>query len=172
MPGNRENFRGRLGNFRTPGLIVDHAALAPTLLVALTGEELMNAATKILAILVVAATAGSSPFAQTRPLNAVMREKLEHSQRILEAVVTSNWDQLDREGRALARASQDPAWSVLQMPEYVRHSDAFLRATRDLIEAAKLRDLEAASLGFISLSTSCVSCHRYIARSRTVTARP
>lgn len=56
------------------------------------------------------------------------------------------------------------------MPEYVRHSGAFLRATDDLIEAAKLRDLEAASLGFISLSTSCVSCHRYIARARIARA--
>jgi hypothetical protein len=131
----------------------------------------MNAVIKSgLAILFVAATAGVSSSAQTPRLHRVMRDKLEHSQKILEAVVTSNWDQLDREGRALARASQDPAWSVLKMPEYVRYSQAFLRATDDLIEAAKLRDLEAASLGFISLSTSCVSCHRYIARARTVTA--
>ena len=131
----------------------------------------MNAVIKLgMAILVVAAAASSS--AQTPRLQRVMRDKLARSQSILEAVVTSKWEQLDRESRALARVSQDPAWSVLQMPEYVRYSQAFLRATDDLIEAAKLRDLEAASLGFISLSTSCVSCHRYIARARTVTARP
>jgi hypothetical protein len=54
----------------------------------------------------------------------------------------------------------------------VRQSEAFLRATEDLVEAANLRDLDAASLGFIALSTSCVSCHRYVTRARIVGARP
>jgi len=110
--------------------------------------------------------------AQTTQLRTVMRVKLDHSQKILEAVVTSNWQQLDRESRELARVAQNPAWSVLKMPEYVRYSQAFLRATDDLIEAAKLRDLESASLGFISLSTSCVSCHRYLTRARVATPKP
>jgi hypothetical protein len=57
------------------------------------------------------------------------------------------------------------------MPEYVRYSQAFLRATDDLTTAAERRDLEAASLGFVALSTSCVSCHRYLSRARTVTPR-
>ena len=133
----------------------------------------MNAGIKVgLVILLVVITGGSSSSAQTPRLNTVMRAKLDHAQRILDAVVTSNWQQLDRESRELAGAAQDPAWTVLKMPEYVRHSEAFLRATDDLIEAAKLRDLEAASLGFISLSASCVSCHRYIARARIASGRP
>lgn len=132
----------------------------------------MSAAVKLgLSILAVTvATASSS--GQTVRLNKVMRAKLDHSQRILEAVVTSNWEQLDRESRALAQSTKDPAWTVLETPEYRRHTAAFVRAIDDLVEAAKLRDLEAASLGFISLSTSCVSCHRYRARARIVTERP
>ena len=101
-----------------------------------------------------------------------MRTKLEHSQKILEAVVTSNWPLLDRESREMALIVRDPVWSSLVMPEYLRYSDAFVRATSDLTEAAKTRDLEAASLGLISLTTSCVSCHRYVARSRIVSAAP
>jgi hypothetical protein len=45
---------------------------------------------------------------QTPQLSRVMREKLAHSQAILGAVVTSDWPTLDRESRALARATQDP----------------------------------------------------------------
>ena len=105
-------------------------------------------------------------------LSRVMRAKLERSQAILGAVVTSNWQLLDRESREMALVVRDPAWSSLVMPEYVRHSEAFLRATDDLVEAAKSRDLEAASLGLVSLTTSCVSCHRYLARSRIVTGLP
>jgi hypothetical protein len=99
-------------------------------------------------------------------MKQIMRAKLDHSERILEAVVTSNWPLLDRESEAMAQVVRDPAWAGLTMPEYVRHTAAFLRATDDLIAAAKLRDLEAASLGFVSLTTSCVSCHRYLARAR------
>ena len=118
------------------------------------------------AVLLVALTAGPSSSAQTSRLGQVMRTKLDHSQEILEAVVTSNWLLLDSESRAMASVVRDPAWSALAMPEYVRYSEAFLRATDDLIEAARLRDLESASLGLVSLTTSCVSCHRYLARAR------
>lgn len=124
------------------------------------------------AITLLVALAAVPALSQTVRLNQVMRVKLQRSQQVLEAVVTSNWLLLDRETRALATVTRDPAWSVLESPEYVRHSAAFLRATDDLIEAARLRDLEAASLGFVALSTSCVSCHRYLARARIVGGRP
>ena len=127
--------------------------------------------TSCAAILLVAVSGGAAS-SQTVRLNQVMRNKLEHSQKILEAVVTSNWQLLDAETKALAQVTRDPAWSVLQFPEYVRQSAAFLRATDDLAEAARLRDLEGASLGFVALSTSCVSCHRYMARSRIVGRQP
>jgi hypothetical protein len=55
------------------------------------------------------------------------------------------------------------------MPEFIRHSEAFLRATEVLTEAANARDLERASLGFVSLTASCVNCHRYLARARIAT---
>jgi len=126
----------------------------------------------VVAVLLLSFTATPAPSAQTARTKQVMRAKLEHSQKILEAVVTSNWQLLERESRDMALVVQDPAWSSLVMPEYIRHSEAFLRATNDLIEAAKLRDLESASLGFISLTASCVSCHRYLARARIVTTPP
>ena len=133
----------------------------------------MNLAIRLgLAVLLVAATAGPSPSAQTARTKQVMHTKLDHSQRILEAVVTSNWQLLERESREMALVVRDPAWTALAMPGYMRYSEAFLRATDDLGEAARLRDLESASLGLISLTTSCVNCHRYLARARIVTQGP
>lgn len=121
--------------------------------------------------LLVTLAAGPTSWAQTRQLSQVMRAKLDYSKDLLEALVTSNWQQLDRASRDLAETSQTPAWQALTMPEYVRHTTAFLRATDDLIDAAARRDLEAASLGYVSLTTSCVSCHRYVARSRIARSR-
>ena len=124
------------------------------------------------AILFIAVTAGPAPSAQAPRMKQVMRAKLDHSQKILEAVVTSDWQLLDRESRDMAQVVHDPAWQALMMPAFTRHSEAFLRATDNLTEAASMRDLEYASLGLISLTASCVNCHRYLARTRIVTAHP
>ena len=64
-------------------------------------------------------------------IRQVMRAKLDHSQKILEAVVASNWQLLDRESRDMALVVRDPAWQALMMPDFTRHSEAFLRANQD-----------------------------------------
>jgi hypothetical protein len=117
----------------------------------------------------VAAAAGlnfSTAAGQTPQLHQVMREKLGHSQKILEAVVTSNWQALEAESLALKELTMKPEWAVLTAPEYVRHTTAFVQATQDLLVAARERDLDAAPLAYVSLTLSCVQCHRYVARSR------
>jgi len=108
----------------------------------------------------------SNSSAQTTALNRVMRQKLETSQGLLAAVVTSNWTDLERRSEALVRITNDPAWAVLNTPEYARQSQAFLHAAQDLVDAAKRRDLDAAPLAYVSLTLSCVQCHRYVARAR------
>ena len=112
------------------------------------------------------ASIGAASAAQTVALKRVMRNKLEHSQQILGDIVTSNWTGLERHSEELRRAAQDPAWAVLTTPEYVRQTGSFLRASEDLIDAAKRRDGDAAPLAYVSLTMSCVQCHRYLARMR------
>jgi hypothetical protein len=108
----------------------------------------------------------SNSSAQTTALDRVMRQKLEQSQGMLAAVVTSNWTDLERRSEALIRITNDPAWMVLNAPEYAKQSQAFLRAAQDLVNAAKSRDLDAAPAAYVSLTLSCVQCHRYVARAR------
>jgi hypothetical protein len=104
--------------------------------------------------------------AQTTALDRLMRQKLEQSQAILAAVVTSNWADLERRSEALVRITNDPAWMVLKTPEYTKQSQGFLRAAQDLVDAAKRRDLDEAPRAYVSLTLSCVQCHRYVARAR------
>jgi hypothetical protein len=122
---------------------------------------------KALVLCVVAAVATVSAAGDQMPqLSLVMREKLDHSKAILGAVVTSDWTTLDRESRALARAAQDPAWTALKEPDYVRHSAAFQAAIQQLLDASAHKDLDAAAKAEVSLTMSCVDCHRYVARRR------
>lgn len=99
-------------------------------------------------------------------LNNVMREKLVHAQKILEAVVTSDWVSLETHSRELERLTNDPRWMVLKYPEYARYSAAFVRAIQDLHGAAVQRDLEKTPQAYVAVTLRCVECHRYSARAR------
>ena len=84
--------------------------------------------------------------------------------------MTNNWMALQTDTVALQRTARDPAWAVLTSPEYIRHTTTLVSATDDLLDAAKRRDLEATPLAYVSLTLSCVQCHRYIARMRIARA--
>jgi len=123
------------------------------------------------AIVVMAVGLSGSPgSAQTTALARLMRQKLDHAQALLAAVTTSNWQQLEQHSEALVQITNDPAWIVLRTPEYTRQSQAFLRATEEMVDAAKRRDPDAAPLAYVSLTLSCVQCHRYVARARVADA--
>jgi len=114
-------------------------------------------------LVVMTATASGS---QGPELNNVMREKLTHAQKLLEAVVTSDWASLEDHSRELERLTNDPRWTVLKYPEYARHSLAFVRAVQALRTAAAQRDLEKTPKAYMDVTLQCVECHRYLARAR------
>jgi hypothetical protein len=104
--------------------------------------------------------------AQGPELQSVMRVKLVHAQKILEAVVTSDWVSLETHSRELERLTNDPRWMILKFPEYAQHSAAFVRAVQALHRAAARRDLEKTPKAYIEVTLQCVDCHRYLARAR------
>jgi hypothetical protein len=103
---------------------------------------------------------------QTPATGKVMREKLAHSEKVLEALMTSNFAQLAQESQALADATKAPGWAVLKTSDYARYSAGFLRASEDLREAATKRDSDAAAISYVSLTLSCYQCHRYMKGAR------
>src|SRR5436305_14756298 len=78
-------------------------------------------------------------------LGFVMQEKLAHAQKILEAVVTSDWVALESHSHALEQLTHDRRWMVLNYPEYAQHGAAFAGAVQALHDAAVRRDLEQSS---------------------------
>ena len=104
--------------------------------------------------------------AQGPQVGRIMREKLGHAQKILEAVVTSDWVGLETHSRDLERLTNDPRWTVLRFPEYATHSTAFIHALQDLRRLAEERNSEKAPEAYTALILKCVDCHRYLARAR------
>jgi hypothetical protein len=104
--------------------------------------------------------------AQNYQSSQVMRQKLQHSEALLAALVTSNWSSLDRNARALEALTTQQGWQVLRLPEFNKYTNAFQRSTAALADAARARDGDAALPAYTGLVSSCVECHRYVARSR------
>lgn len=121
--------------------------------------------TTLLLILCALANVSAGPR-QGPELDRVMHRKLAHAQKILEAVVTSDWILLEDQSRELERETYDPAWAVLKAPEYVSHSLAFRKAIMTLHEAAAQRNLEETPKAYVAVTMECVQCHRYMARRR------
>jgi cytochrome c556 len=109
-------------------------------------------------LLLAAGTAG----AQTARTATMMREKLAHTQRVLEALTTSNYELLDRESMALSRIAESPRWAELKTRELRISTDNFLKAVADLTAASKRRDLDAAAVSYNTLVTTCYQCHRQL----------
>ena len=123
--------------------------------------------TKQLAVIAIAMlTVGVGRLDQSPQLTNVMHQKLEHAQKMLEAVVTSDWVALETESREIERLTNDPRWMVLKYPEYAKHSANFVQTIRALRDAAARRDLEATPKAYVAVTLSCVDCHRYLARER------
>jgi hypothetical protein len=135
----------------------------------LNKERTMKTLFRLATMLVLLAMSGSWAPGQTVATGRVMREKLTDAQKILEAIMTSDYALLERHSTDLARLTQTQAWSVLKSPEYARQSAAFVQATEDLADAAKRRDLDAAAMHYLTVTQACFECHRYVKNSRIAT---
>jgi len=120
---------------------------------------------RCLTIAVVVLCAGSAS-AQTARTGRLMREKLQHSQRILQAVTTSEWTLLQRETQALTTVTKSPTWTELMTPELRPYADGFQRALADLSAAADHRDYDAAGRSYLALTGACLACHKHVTNSR------
>ena len=104
--------------------------------------------------------------AQTARTARLMREKLQHSQRILAALTTSDYALLQRETQALTAITKTPGWSELITPELRPYTSGFTKALADLSAASDRRDYDAAGASYGTLIAACIECHKHVAKSR------
>jgi hypothetical protein len=99
-------------------------------------------------------------------VSELMRQKLEHSQKILEGIALEDFDLIGKHADELIVLSKRLEWKVLKTPKYEVHSNDFRRAAEDLIRNAKDKNLDAASLSYVELTLTCVRCHKHVREVR------
>jgi hypothetical protein len=113
-------------------------------------------------------------FAQTRegsPFKELMRQKLDHSQSVLEGIALENFDLIQVHAGKLRALSEQPDWILFDTAEYAEQSLLFKRNVDQLSKAARDHNLDAATLAYTKVTFSCVECHKYI-RNRQVASLP
>ncbi len=118
-----------------------------------------NAGRMLLVMSVLVLMSGSALPGQTPATGQVMRAKLGHAEKVLEALMTSDYGLLQTESRALAAVVKDPRWAVLTSPRYARDSSRFEEAASDLAQAAAARNSEDAMRAYVAVTLACYQCH-------------
>jgi len=118
--------------------------------------------TVLVSVLMAAGNYAQSDDGTEDNLRTFMRLKLKHAQEVLEGLSVENYDQIAEGAQEIGLLSQASQWQVLQTPEYVRRSTEFRRAAEAISKAAKDRNLDGATLGYVNVTMKCVACHKYV----------
>ena len=121
---------------------------------------------KITAGLIVLTLAGGVLFAapkkQPSQVREIMRQKLEHAQKVLEGVAVEDFKSIAENAQAMALLAQAASWQVYQTPEYAQHTTEFRRACDELARMARAKNLDGSALAYVDLTMKCVNCHKYV----------
>lgn len=91
-----------------------------------------------------------------------MEAKLRHSQKLLAALATEDYDQMIAQAQNLKLMSLESTWNILQTEDYIQHSADFRRRADSLTKAAKQKNLDAAALAYVQLTLNCIECHKHV----------
>jgi hypothetical protein len=105
---------------------------------------------------------------QKADVKELMRSKLQHSQKVLEAIVTNDFDALAKHADELVLLSKKAEWKVLNNPKYELYSNDFRRNAEALIQSAKEKNTDGAALAYVDLTLCCVKCHKHVREVRMV----
>jgi cytochrome c556 len=104
--------------------------------------------------------------ARQGPVESLMKAKAGYAHRLLDAVVLGELETARDQAFRLKAVAETADWNVMDTPEYVRESEAFIRATDRLLQSAGSKNPEAVALAYVEVTLSCVHCHRYVSAQR------
>jgi len=109
-----------------------------------------------------------STYAQAEKESVVkeaMRQKVAYSQQVLVGITLEDYGLIANNAEKLVELSNKTNWYSRQVPEYELFLNEFRRNAQQLKEAGQQKSLDAASLAYVQMTLSCVSCHRFIRKS-------
>lgn len=116
-----------------------------------------------LAVLGVARSRAAEPLeVDDAAVGAFMRAKLASSQKVLEGLVTKDFDLIQAGADEMHHMSEAAEWRSIHDPVYEHYSSEFRRLTEKLSRLAEDHNSEGAAFTYLHTTTTCISCHEYV----------
>jgi hypothetical protein len=104
----------------------------------------------------------SSQEKKKREPDPLMTAKLKESQTVLEGLALNDFAKVQKSAEELLRISKEAQFrKALNTPRYDLHANSFQRAAETLIEKAKAKNIDGATLAYVDMTLSCVRCHQH-----------
>jgi cytochrome c556 len=94
-------------------------------------------------------------------MRQLMIEKLQTSQKLLEAIAKGDFKQIGQHADRLSQIANQTEWMANKTPRYQLHSNEFRRAAETMAQKAKEKNLDGVTLAYMDMTMSCVRCHQY-----------
>jgi hypothetical protein len=91
-----------------------------------------------------------------------MRAKLGSTDKILEGLVTEDFEKIAEGAKELETLSSAEQWRVSNDAMYAHFSADFRLVAKNLQKDAADKELDAASMKYIRLTLSCIECHKFV----------
>jgi hypothetical protein len=101
----------------------------------------------------------------------VMKKKLALAQKLLEGLALEEFEKVKTAADDLVVVRQHAAFMAVKTAKYENFTNDFQKNLEEIQAAAKKKNLEAASLGYVEMTLTCVRCHQYV-RSEKIGAAP
>ncbi len=95
-----------------------------------------------------------------------MRVKLIHTQKVLEGLLTEDYDTIINHSQKMSLLTRALAWQTLETTAYTERSVEFRRSVDFLTQEAKNKNLDGVSLAYIDMTIKCLECHKYVRKKR------
>ena len=135
----------------------------------------MELSNKLNSLFLLAPLTLASLFAGTKPSDTqagkasgvkdAMRQKVAYSQQVLVGLTLEDYGLIANNAEKLVELSNKTNWYSRQVPEYDLFLNEFRRNAQELMKAGQQNNLDAASLAYVQMVMSCVSCHKFIRKS-------
>ena len=103
---------------------------------------------------------------QPDAVKALMRRKLENSQKVLEGVALNDFEKITKHADDLIAISKATDWKVFKSAQYELYSNEFRRNAETLGQQAKAKSGDGVALAYVELTLTCVKCHKHVREIR------
>jgi hypothetical protein len=105
--------------------------------------------------------ATEQPTSPAKPMS-LMRQKLEHAEKILEGLSVEDFELIAKHASALNELTMPQKPGQPDTMAYKTHLQVFRFATNELQRHAAEKNLDGTALANVQMTLSCVNCHKFL----------